>query len=134
MATTPLVYVREGQDTWHIVIPDTDTGLTLCGQFPVKRWDQETTERPVPLCQRCDEIAIPLNDARPVAVEVHPDMSSIEYLAQGTGFEAIAKLHKATKPVHLAQGCALCQSLYERRAELVARYFGPNGPPGRAAR
>ena len=51
-------YMREGRGTWHVAVPDTDTGLTLCRRFPVERWDQVTTERPsARVCPGCQELA-----------------------------------------------------------------------------
>lgn len=72
------------------------------------------------------------HNARPETASVTSAMSAAVYLDLGAGLEAIAKLHRATVPVHRVPGCAICQSLSERRAELVGRYFGPNGPPGTA--
>jgi hypothetical protein len=63
---------------------------------------------------------------------VAPRLNSTAYLAQGADLEAVAKLHKASLPAHRVPGCLICQSLYERRAELVSRYFGSDGPPGMA--
>lgn len=49
-------YVREGDDLWHISVPDIATGLTLCRRFPTEHWDQEAGARPPEdLCSHCEE-------------------------------------------------------------------------------
>lgn len=71
-----------------------------------------------------------MDDVQLSGVSEFRGMSPADYLVQGADLEAIAKLHKATLPPHRVPGCGICQGLYERRAELVTRYFGPTGPPG----
>lgn len=49
-------------------------------------------------------------------------MTRNEYNVAVADLAAVARLHQQTTPAHLSRGCALCQSLNDRREQLAARW------------